>query len=566
MAIKRLHIVLIKLSKYDDAGYIIRFKWGVLPSNTLHVLNGLTEDIKEQKKLDPVEITTSAFDETVQFVPVKDIIAESKKSDTMTLICLVGVQTNQFPRAMDLAKPFRDAYLPVIMGGFHTSGTINMISDQEPEIQEMVDRGITVISGEAEGKWEHILRAALDHKLEPIYSFAQDLKNLPDIKESAFPVIHRNTMKYYAFSGMATIDTSRGCPFACSFCTIINVQGRTMRARSPENFKRFVRDNYLNHGITNYFITDDNFKRNPQWREILNVLCDLRNKEGISVDFVAQVDLARSANDFEKLMAEAGCTQVFMGLESVNPENLKAEGKTQNKVEQFKEIIDRWHQNNILVHAGYIIGLPFDTKEQVRLDVQYLSDTLELDTVSFFMLTPLPGSHDHLIMKKQGVWMDPDFNKRDSFHATITHPRMTGEEWTAAYHDAWRTFYSKENISRRLARWRHNAVVYRRQIWMSIWYKNASLIEHEHPMIAGFFRLKDRTTRRPGFSIDSVLLHAAKRSRDILVLSVRWIKFFLELRSIWQATRPAGEEKRGFVSYLLSLISSPSAKTETMPV
>lgn len=562
MAIRHLHIVFIKPQKYDDDGYVIRFKWGVLPSNTLHILNGLTEDINERKALGPIDITTSAYDETVQFVPVERIISESKKSDTMTLICLVGVQTNQFPRAMDLAKQFRNADLPVLMGGFHTSGTVNMLGEQEPEIQEMLHWGITVISGEAEGKWEHILRAALDQKLEPIYSFAQDLKNLPDIRESPFPVIHDNTMKHYALSGMATIDTSRGCPFACSFCTIINVQGRTMRARSPENFKRFVRDNYLNHGITNYFITDDNFKRNPQWREILNVLCDLRSREGISVEFVAQVDLARSADDFEKLMAEAGCTQVFMGLESVNPENLKAEGKVQNKVEQFQEIIRRWHENNVLVHAGYIIGLPFDTKEQVHLDVRYLSDTLEVDTVSFFMLTPLPGSHDHLEMKKQGVWMDPDFNKRDSFHATVAHPRMTGEEWTASYHDAWRTFYGKENISRGLARWRDSPAVYKRQFWMSIWYKNASLIEHQHPMIAGFLRLKDRTTRRAGFPIDSVLLHLAKRSRDIAVLSMRWIQFFLELRSIWRATRPVGEEKRGFVSYFLSLISPTSVGTE----
>ena len=147
---------------------------------------------------------------------------------------------------------------------------------------------------------------------------------------------------------------------------------------------------------------------------------------------------------------------MFIGLESVNPENLKAESKTQNKVEQFKEIINRWHKHNILVHAGYIIGLPFDTKEQVHRDVQYLSDVLELDTVSFFMLTPLPGSHDHLEMRKQSIWMDPDFNNRDSFHATVAHPLMTSTEWTASYHDAWRIFYSKDNIVRRLARWRHD--------------------------------------------------------------------------------------------------------------
>ena len=86
--------------------------------------------------------------------------------------------------------------------------------------------------------------------------------------------------------------------------------------------------------------------------------------------------------------------------------------------------------------------------------------------------------------------MDPDFNKRDSFHATIHHPRMSEEEWTQAYENAWRTFYSRENIIKILSRWGHNAHAYWNAFTMIIWYKNAALIEKQHPMVAGFFRLQ----------------------------------------------------------------------------
>jgi hypothetical protein len=135
--IKKFHIVLIKPSKYDDEGYVIRFWKGVLPSNTLNVLHGLTEDIKTRRVFGTVPIDVTTFDETAEKVPLEKIIRWSKAPGTKLLVCLVGVQTNQFPRAMDMARTFRGQGISVIMGGFHTSGTINMLSDQEPDIQEL---------------------------------------------------------------------------------------------------------------------------------------------------------------------------------------------------------------------------------------------------------------------------------------------------------------------------------------------------------------------------------------------------------------------------------------------
>ncbi|MGE5817859.1 MAG: B12-binding domain-containing radical SAM protein, partial [Deltaproteobacteria bacterium] len=392
--IERVQIVLIKPSKYDDDGYVIRFWKGVLPSNTLNVLHGLTEDIIQRRVFGELPIDVITFDETAEKVPLKKIVRWSRELGTKLLVCLVGVQTNQFPRALDMAKTLRAEGLTVIIGGFHTSGTINMLGEQEPDIQELVRESICIVSGEVEGKWEMILSDFLHDRLKPIYSFAQDLQNLVNIEAAPLPKTSPKTMRHFAFPTFGTAETSRGCPFACSFCTIINVQGRKMRERSPQSIAAMMRSNYREHGISFYFFTDDNFARKKLWRETFEEIIKLR-AEGIKISFMMQVDLARKPKDFVALAAKAGCTQVFIGMESVNPENLKAEGKKQNNVDEYRGIIKEWHDAGVVVHTGYIIGLPWDSKEQVPHDIRFLMEEIGADQASFFMLTPLPGSHDH---------------------------------------------------------------------------------------------------------------------------------------------------------------------------
>src|ERR671918_712059 len=540
--LEKFRIVLIKPSKYDDDGYVIRFCKGVLPSNTLNVLHGLTDDVKARHVFGELPIEVTTFDETAEKVPVKKIISWNRQPGTKLLICLVGVQTNQFPRALDMARLFRSEDITVIIGGFHTSGTINMLGEQEPDIQELVRESICVVSGEVEGKWELILADFLHGELKPIYSFAQDLQSLVDIGSSPLPKTSPKTMEHFAYPSFGTADTSRGCPFACSFCTIINVQGRKMRERSPQSIAAMMRRNYRDHGVSFYFFTDDNFARKKLWRETFEEIIKLR-EEGLDVTFMMQVDLARKPKDFVSLAAKAGCTQVFIGMESVNPQNLESEGKKQNKVEEYRSIIKEWHDAGVLVHTGYIIGLPWDSTEQVAADVRFLMNEVGPDQASFFMLTPLPGSHDHREMKKRGEWMDPDFNKRDSFHATIELPRMSSDEWTEAYEDAWQTFYSKEYMTKVLARWTNHPKAYWNLMSVFFWYKNAALIEKQHPMVAGFFRLKDRKSRRPGFTVDSVPVHLWKRSKETFVLLIAWAKFLKEMEEIWLQTRKKSEKE-----------------------
>src|ERR687891_1900240 len=115
--IDKLHIVLIKPSKYDDDGYVIRFWKGVLPSNTLNVLHGLTEDVRARRVFGDLPIEVTTFDETAEKVPLSKIVSWGREPGTKVLVCLVGVQTNQFPRALDMARLFRAEDMAVFICG-----------------------------------------------------------------------------------------------------------------------------------------------------------------------------------------------------------------------------------------------------------------------------------------------------------------------------------------------------------------------------------------------------------------------------------------------------------------
>jgi radical SAM superfamily enzyme YgiQ (UPF0313 family) len=174
------------------------------------------------------------------------------------------------------------------------------------------------------------------------------------------------------------------------------MQGHEVRFRSVETLASAICENYRRHGIDYYFFTDDNFARNGCWHEIFTMLASLRADRGLPIRFMIQVDTqAYKIPNFVELAFHAGCTQVFIGMESINPKNLKAAGKAQNKVQEYSEMIAAWHGAKIATHIAHIIGSPFDNRESVEEDVNRLKQELGVEQASFFMLTPLPGSQDH---------------------------------------------------------------------------------------------------------------------------------------------------------------------------
>jgi radical SAM superfamily enzyme YgiQ (UPF0313 family) len=537
---RRLVIILVRPSKYDDEGYVVRHWRGTLPSNSLSCLTSLSEDVIDSGELGGIEVRLERIDETVTRVDPRALGRHFRRDGTKVVVGLVGVQTNQFPRARDLARQLKAQGFEVIIGGFHVSGAMVMSPTVPPECQEMLDAGVTLVLGEVEGRWGSILQDAVADRLQPLYDF---LATPPDLTDMPLPRPSLRTQKGSVPTHIGSIDAGRGCPFACSFCSIINVQGRKVRARSAIRIIEQIRENYWLKGrrsVRHYFFTDDNFSRNPHWEAIFDGLIQLREEEAVAVDFMMQVDTqATTIPRFVEKAARAGCVQAFIGMESLRDDNLKAGGKPQNKVGDYREMIERWHEVGVVCHAGFIIGFPYDTRERVIEDVRTLSETMLVDQASFFMLTPIPGSRDHQAAVQAGIALDADLNNYDSFHATSPHPRMSRGEWEDAFRDAWTEFYSFEHMRRVLLA--QNPQTYWAVLKNLIWYR-AAMIEGAHPMITGFFRLKDRRSRRPTFPIERRWPFFRRRVREVAHVLRGYLKICLEMQELWLLTRIRGDD------------------------
>jgi len=545
--VKKLNLYLIKPSQYDEEGYVVRHWRGVLPSNTLACLAALAEDAVKNKVLgESIKIKVHLLDETVNKVPVKRICRSQRGDHTRTVVCLVGVQTNQFPRASDLALEFRKAGVTVMIGGFHVSGLLALVPGMPPDIQRLMDAGVTIVKGEVEETFGALLRDAVEGKLKPLYDF---ISQKPDLYEKPIPLIRREYLRKFVSANFGTLDCGRGCPFECSFCTIINVQGRKMRFRSAEQIALAVRRNYKLYGVSFYFFTDDNFARNKNWEAIFDVLIRLGEEEHIPVKFMMQVDvLSWKIKNFVEKARRAGCQTVFIGMESVNTDNLKAAGKNQNHVDEYSNLIEAYRSADISTHVGYIIGFPGDTTESIRADLDLLMNRVRPDHASFFMLTPLPGSMDHLGMVRLGEWMHPDYNLYDSHHEVTHHPRLKNGEWKRLYLEAWRTFYGIENMKAVLRR--SSPQTYRNNFLRFFWYKNSIDTEGRHPMMCGFFRLKGRTSRRPGYPILSPWAYFRTRMREVRADLASMARVLLDMEEVWLQTRQRSAAEQRIVEEL----------------
>jgi hypothetical protein len=493
-------LILIKPSHYDDDGYVIQWLRSAVPSNSLGTLYGLGRDCAERGVLGPdVEIVVSAVDETNTRIRTDRLIRQCRKDGGRALVGLVGVQSNQFPRAMDIARPLRAAGIPVCIGGFHASGCIAMLPELPADLREALDLGVSLFAGEAEGgRLDQVLRDAWKGELKPVYDY---LKDMPGLEGAVAPILPRERVRRTAGTS-ASFDAGRGCPFECSFCTIINVQGRKSRYRSADDIAGIVRANHA-QGITRFFVTDDNFARNKGWEAIFDRLIEMREREGIRVGLTIQVDtLCHRIPRFIEKAGRAGVRKVFIGLENINPESLSGAKKRQNRITEYRAMLQAWKGIGALTFAGYIIGFPADTADSIQRDIAIIKRELPIDVLEFFLLTPLPGSEDHRKLWSAGVPMDPDMNRYDLFHVTTAHPRMSRQECERAYAGAWQAYYSFDHIETMLRRAAARGGGLGRLSLMMLWFHGCFAFEKVHPLEGGYLRLKFRRDRRPGLGIE----------------------------------------------------------------
>jgi len=531
-----IRVYFVKPSRYDDDGYVQFFRWGVQPANTLTVLAALNDSFnKHYASKRNVLLETVIWDETcdgaVGLETITAIKEKAREDGVELLIGMAGVQSNQYPRGRDLALQFVAHGLPVIMGGFHVSGY--------PQSREFLHScGITTAVGEAENYWAELIEDFLDGNLKQNYSVTDGIRAktgtgdilVPVITDAQLPLIDDRYMTRFFNDTQTTLDTSRGCPFTCSYCSVKNVMGRTMRSRDPQSVVQWVRDAVFNHGIESLFLVDDDFFRSPRWDEILTGMVQVR-KEFPKLSFMMQVDVDAScyanvapgekpgakhnrSRRFIDLAAQAGCYQAFVGIESLNPDNLNYATKYQNTddrnhrmvleeararvLEKYRRVVDNWHRVGISVHAGYMLGFPFDGPDCGRIAAKTLKQ-IGFDIVSFFIMTPLPGTEDQIRYAKEGEIIDWDFNNLDSQHVTLKHDKMDKSMWMRAYTDAFRIFYSPWRLLHTIvtAAGGHGlSAEARRAVIRNFVYYFFSYRQGRHPMVGGVWQIRRRDLRR----------------------------------------------------------------------
>jgi hypothetical protein len=503
----RFFIEIIKPSHYDDDGYVIQWMRAFIPSNSLACLHALAQAAGEQKVLgDDVDVIVNAYDESNAVIPVRRIIRRVRAGGGRGLVLLAGVQSNQFPRAQDLAQQFRAAGLAVAVGGFHVSGCLAMLPDLPADLRALQEQGVALFAGEAEGRMEQLLTDAYHGRMQPSYNF---LKDLPDLRGQVMPTLPASGVRRALAT--APFDAGRGCPFQCSFCTIINVQGRKSRYRDADDVEKLVRAHQAKR-VTRFFITDDDFARNKNWEPIFDRLIKLREEEGFHLSLTIQVDTqCHKIPRFIDKAARAGCKRVFLGMESINPENLAAAGKRQNHVAEYRTMLQAWRSHRVVTFAGYILGFPADTPESIERDIRTIQREIPVDILEFFMLTPLPGSVDHQILHRRGDWMDPDMNRYDGEHVTARHPRMSAGEWQATYRRAWHLYYSPRHVTTLLRRAQAGGAMLKRVARAIFIYYGSYRFEKVHPLQCGIVRRKVRSSRRPGLPRENPLWFYPRR-------------------------------------------------------
>ena len=498
------HLVLIKPSHYDDDGYPIQWKRSAIPSNTLACLNGLAEDCRKREVLGPdVDIRLHTYDETNRRVRPDKIARMVRREGGSSLVALVGVQSNQYPRALDLARVFRERGLQVAIGGFHVSGCISMLPELPEDLKEAQALGISLYAGETEEqRLDEVLIDAHRGALKPLYNY---MSALPDLTNQPPPILPMQHIRRTA-GAHTSVDLGRGCPFQCSFCTIINVQGRKSRFRTPDDLENTIREN-CKQGINRFFITDDNFARNRNWEAFFDRLIWMREEQGFDIRFTIQVDtLCHKIPNFIEKAARAGVNRAFIGLENINPDSLLGAKKRQNRITDYRIMLQAWKRAGIFTYAGYIIGFPNDTKETVLRDIEIIKRELPIDILEMFYLTPLPGSEDHKVLFEKGVWMDPDLNKYDLNHRVAHHPVMSDEEWEDTYKSAWHAFYNREHMETVMRRAVACEMSPGKAMFLTLWFYLCLNYEGVHPLEGGYWRLKYRRDRRPGLPLENPLV------------------------------------------------------------
>lgn len=418
----KLRVVILKPGKYASDGYVERFRWGFMPNSTLPHIRSMTP---ESLNGTPIEVHT--VDEYVH-TDLRYFDLLRKEAGTKTLVAIVGVQSHQFHRALDLAAYAQRNGCMTVIGGPHP-----MTCDTSM----LQGRGVSFALAEAELIWLSILEDATTGELQPVYGANQRWQ-----KELDAPVIippSRKDLQRYIIP-MLGIYPARGCPFICNYCSVIRIAGRRVRSQSIETTIASLKAAKA-AGVEMIMFTSDNFNKYAQAEELLNAMIE----ERLNLRFFVQCDTQIVKQEkLVELLSRAGCFQMFLGVESFNRRTLLAAKKAQNHPEFYKDIVDLCRRNRVSSHFSNIIGFPQDTEADIQHQIKTLSE-LSPNCASFYVLCPIPGTEQYSEFLSEGLISEKNLDRFDGTCLTWEHPHLSRRELTSLLFRCYRKFFSSRH-------------------------------------------------------------------------------------------------------------------------
>jgi len=406
-------VLLVKPGQLHD-GRVLKFEKGLTPTRALPYLAAFT----------PPEFQVRIVDEGVE-----EINFDSDEG-------LVGITTilSQVPRAVQIADSFRSRGARVVIGGVGASA---VPEDVLPHVDSLV-------VGEAESVWPGLLQDYLADRMKKTYR-ASDFSSLAGMPRARYDLLNpdayvRPTEVSRTRFPRIPIETSRGCPHDCAFCSVTRYFGRTMRFRPIDDVIAEMRS----YPDAYFYLVDDNIGARPdRSKELFRRMAPLGNK------WVGQFsELAARDPELLDLARRAGCINAFIGVESVDPETLRGAGKTANLKTDLPTVLKAFKRAGIDVNVSLIVGFDTDTPDSIDRLADFVADQ-NVHLMTMFVLTPVPGTRLHQEMAAAGRILHKDYSLYDGTHAVFRPMRMTPEELERKYWEVFSRFYSRGSTLRR---------------------------------------------------------------------------------------------------------------------
>lgn len=391
---------------------------------------------------------------------------------------LVGItaRTMFSKKAYAIAEAYRKKGVKTVIGGIHASMC--------PE--ETAQHCDSVVIGEAEYIWQGLLADAEQGQLKPVYKS----EKTADLAAAPMPDRKKLQMDRYLSD---IIQTTKGCPFACEFCSVHAFDGQKIRHRAIDQVLREIQS--MGNVKSAYkkknaiFFADDNIIADKKYaKDLFTAL------KPIGVNWMCQASINIFKEDeLLELMQASGCGAVFIGFESLSKDNLKIMKKGINEKYSYTKAIQKIQSYGILVHSSFIVGGDVDTQDSFEELIDFInSNNLLMPLIN--IMTPFPGTKLFARLEKEGRIVHKDWNKYDTKQAVFTPLNMTGHALEAGYKKIVRSVYDFDAILKKLEHfwdmdfWHHanqvNPIKFKYRLIFAL--RLFSLIRLSHPKRSRF--------------------------------------------------------------------------------